>query len=366
MVVNPNLPNTLADTILKVRRVTGRVSSTEISDSDIISYINTFYMYDMPEHLRLESLKSNFQFITTANIQVYDFPTDLYLSGSPPVYMGGYQSFFTQSRETFYRIYPQLNFLQSLFVGNGSSGPYTGVLTQTPITRGYKPNPPGAYAPDVSLSPPPTVSCPASQIKWGVLVSGLDANGNSQSLVDDGLGNLIDPNDPGTTTSPLTGYVIRGSVNYITGALTINSTGFVQPIPNPNTINAQYVPYVAARPQALLFYQDQIFLNPIPDQAYIIEIEAFQYPTAFLAAQTNRTPQLQEWWQLLAYGAADKIFADNGDFENLQKYRPLLKEQMDLVQRRTIVQYTSERTATIFTEQTAFPQYPFGNLFSGF
>jgi len=56
----------------------------------------------------------------------------------------------------------------------------------------------------------------------------------------------------------------------------------------------------------------------------------------------------------------------NADFENLQKFRPLLDEQMNLCLRRTLVQQTSERVATIYTEQAGPPQYPFGNLFSGF
>lgn len=81
---------------------------------------------------------------------------------------------------------------------------------------------------------------------------------------------------------------------------------------------------------------------------------------------TTAIPQVAEWWQLLAYGAADKIFADAGDFEMMNKFRPLLQEQMNLVLRRSIVQPTSERVATIYTEQTQFPQYPFGNLFTGF
>jgi hypothetical protein len=115
----------------------------------------------------------------------------------------------------------------------------------------------------------------------------------------------------------------------------------------------------------VVFFQDQFILYPVPDQAYTVSFETYKYPTA-LASALNPSPQLQEWWQLLAYGAADKIFADNADFENLEKFRPLLQEQMNLCLRRTIVQQTSERVSTIYTEQSAFPQYPFGNLFSGF
>ena len=135
-------------------------------------------------------------------------------------------------------------------------------------------------------------------------------------------------------------------------------------IPTGNAINVQYIPYVASRPQSVVFFQDQILVYPIPDQAYTVSFESYKYPTV-LASSTD-DPQLQEWWQMLAYGAADKIFADNADFENLNKFRPLLQEQMRLCQRRTIVQYTSERTATIYTEQSGGMQFPFGNLFGGF
>ena len=364
-----SIPNTLGDIITKVRRVTARPSSAQISDQEIIRYVNTFYIYDMPEHLKMESLRSNYQFITTPNTPVYDFPTDLYLTVMPPVFIAGYQSYMTQSRENFFRINSTLNFMQqSIYTGNGTAGPYTGqLLTNLPIIPGFKPNPPGAY----SATP-----VQARFLNWNVLVTGQGAAAATTgiqpyyTLVDDGLGHLVSPFDPAATP------IVRGTINYITGALAI--TGFVTNdasqtssiIPSGNPINVQYIPYVASRPQSVVFYQDQIILYPVPDQAYTVSFEVYKYPASFtIDAQGNfnasLTPQLQEWWQLLAYGAADKIFADNADFENMQKYRPLLEEQMNLVLRRTISQQTSDRTATIYTEQSQFPSYPFGNLFSG-
>ena len=82
------LPFTLTDIIQKVRRVIAKPSAVQVSDMDIIRYINTFYVFDMPEHLRMESLRVNYQFITQPNIPVYDFPTDFYLTNMPPVYIG--------------------------------------------------------------------------------------------------------------------------------------------------------------------------------------------------------------------------------------------------------------------------------------
>jgi hypothetical protein len=112
-------------------------------------------------------------------------------------------------------------------------------------------------------------------------------------------------------------------------------------------------------------------LYPIPDQGYTVSFEAYRYPISFDVDNNGNfdgtlNPQLNEWWQLLAYGAADKIFSDNADFENMAKYRPLLDEQMNLVLRRTIVQQTSERTSSIYTEQQGPGQFPFGNLSNSF
>lgn len=367
------VPHTLQDIRNKVRRITGRPSQNQLSDDDIDNYINTFYLYDMSEHLKMESLRFNYQFTTTANIPVYDMPTDIYLTSMPPVYIGGYQSYMTQSRDNFFRINPSLNLLQqSVATGTGIPTVYTGVLTQTPIIPGFKPNPPGAYsANNVSVS----------SINWNVMFStlgvpsGTSGISPSLTLVDDGKGNLYNVFDPANPQSSPNfsgpAPIVRGNINYITGAFSIttfaDANNAAVNVPAGNAINAQYIPYVASRPQSVVFYQDQFILYPIPDQAYTVSFEAYKYPSAFLNDPSGiGNPQLNEWWQLLAFGAAQKVFEDNGDFENMMKFRPLLDEQMRLALRRTIVQQTSERSATIYTEQAAPPQYPFGNLFSGF
>jgi len=357
-----SFPSNLSQIRSKVRRITGRPSSAQISDSEIDIYINTFYRFDMPEHIRLESLRVNFQFTTSANIPVYDFPRNTYLTNMPPVFIAGYQSYMTQSRQNFFRTNPELNFLQqSIYTGDGtdgSGGTYTGqTLTNLPIVPGFKQNPPGAYS-DSTIAGQDVA---ASTLNWNVIVSAIgtpDATSGiapSITLVDDGQGNLFDPDD--TSTDPAGA---RGTINYITGAITI--TNFSSAIPSGNAINVQYIPYVASRPQSVAFFQDQFMLYPIPDQAYTVSFEVYKYPTAL--ADSTSDPQLSEWWQMLAYGASQKIFADNADFDSLSKFQPLLDEQMRLCLRRTIVQQTSERTSTIYTEQlNGSGQYSFGNSF---
>jgi hypothetical protein len=350
------VPSTLVDIRNKVRRITGRPSNQQITDTQIDQYINTFYVQDLPSHLQLISNRVNYQFLTNVGIAVYDLPTDIYLSGMPPVFIAGYQSFMTQSREAFYRINPSLNFLQqSAAIGNGTIGPYTIQLSNVPIMRGWKPNPPGAYSASIA-----GFALPPRFINWRVLISGTAAPGVNVSLVDDGQGNLFDVNDINCDPA-----FARGAVNYLTGLIVINGLiGFSRPPLNGTPINVQYVPYVASRPQSVVFYQDQFNLYPIPDQAYTVSFEAYKFPTALLT--DGDFPDIRQWWQVLAYGAADKIFTDNADMESAAKFRPLLEEQLKLIQRRTIIQQTSERTSTIYAEQNAMGQYPFGNLFGGF
>lgn len=361
---------TLDDIRQKIRRITGRPSDQQITDAQIDDYINTFYRYDLSEHLHLISNRFNYQFVTNANQAIYDLPADTYLTAMPPVFIGGYRSYMTQSRDNFYRINPSLNYLKkNVAIGNGTTGPYSFTLGNVPIMRGWKPNPPGAY----SVSDPTVFTdVPASQMSWMVLISGVDANGNSVSLVDDGQGHLFDPQDPSTVVDVNPALTLsRGTIDYITGNVTINDPavyvsgpGFAVPIANGASINCQYVPYVASRPQSVVYYQDQFNLYPIPDGAYTVSFEAYKMPTALFG--NSQSPQLKEWGQALAYGAADKIFSDNADMESQMKFRPILQEQMTLIQRRTIVQQTSERTASIYEEQGGLSQYPFGNVFSGF
>ena len=351
------LPYTLDDIITKVRRITARQSADDISDMEIVRYLNTFYVYDFPEHLRLESLKTTYQFLTRVGIPVYDFPTELYLTNQAPVLIGGYSVNYVQNRSNFISLIQSVQYIQSaVWTGNGTVGPYTAqTLTYTQLVPGWKPNPPGAYS---------SAACQAKYITWQVVVSGTDSSGNSVSLVDDGQGNLIDPNDPAT---PPSYPVVRGSVNYSTGVISINSVGFPVAIGSGNPINVTYLPCTYSRPFSVLFFADQFSFFPIPDQAYTVSVEAYEYPFAFntdpTQGQVVQEPKLREWWQLLAYGAADKIFADQGDIESMQRFRPLLDEQMKLVNRRTVVQQTQSRAATIYSDQTslnAFNSYPYG------
>ena len=77
-------------------------------------------------------------------------------------------------------------------------------------------------------------------------------------------------------------------------------------------------------------------------------------------------PDEVQWAQYVVYGAAIKIFQDRMDMESLQMIEPEYRTQMNLVNRKTIVQLTNERTSTIFTEGNAnWPYGGWGNFNGG-
>jgi len=315
----------------KVRRLTASPSELQLATTEIDDQVNTFILFDMPEQLRLFNLREEYEFYTDPNVEAYAFPRNDYINVYQPIYMAGYQGFYTQSREQFYRIYPQLQFEENVATGDGVTNSFNLQLSNFPVLRGY------TYPPDTTIF---------SQ----VFLSYTDANGLSQIARDDGAGGFV--NEDGSVA-------LTGTINYVTGAIVGLAFEFIPT--NGSTITAQSIPYQASRPQALLFFNDVFILRPVPDKAYCISMEVEKRPTALLAANDN--PELEEWWQYFAAGASLKVLQERQDMTSIANIMPYFKEQERLCLRRTTQQLAQERTSTIFTEQV---QYPYGNFFNRF
>lgn len=295
---------TLADIRTKVRRITKNPSTNQLTDAEIDEYVNTFYLYDFPEHLRLINLKETFNLVLQPDIDIYNFTPNTIVSIEVPAYIGGQEIRFFQSKEEYFTIYPEVQRNEQLTLGDGTAGPYAGTITGIPVKRNR------------------------------VLVSTVDVNGNALSATD-------------TVAGTFAGNVVAGStINYTTGAIT--ALTWDSNISAGEPIRVQSVNYQRARPQGVLFYNDTLQFSPVPDQAYEFEINAFVTPTAL--ANATDEPELREWWQLLAVGAALKIFGDQLDMESYQKANILFEEQKSLVERRTIKQITQNRVATIYSD----------------
>lgn len=335
----------------KVRRLTRAPSNDELTNDEIDDYVNTFVLYDFPEHLRLFDFHTTFRFVCNPNQDVYlttnndngqtvwpattdplyNFKNN-YITVNPPIYVDGYRVFYSQSQSDFLAQYPAVDFIQNLSAGNGTASIPSQTLTNSPIAQN------------------------------SVMISAVSINNTSLTLVD--VPDLTTTEfgvlrTPGDNTD-------RGLINYLTGQIT--AITFPENVPSGNTITAHYYAYVAGRPLAMYYYtqtrryMDQItnatlevtcpafVLRPIPDQAYTIEMQVFKRPTALMSS--SAIPELEQYWQYLAYGAAKKVFEDRMDLDSVQMIMPEFKKQEQLVLRRTIVQQTNQRTSTIYTQQT--------------
>jgi hypothetical protein len=145
-----------------------------------------------------------------------------------------------------------------------------------------------------------------------------------------------------------------GTVNYQTGAIALN---WGSPPDNGSQINAHYYTYQASRPNSILFYGNDLTLRPVPDQGYLIEIPVYKKPIELLS--NSQSPELRQWWQLISYGAALKVFADNLDMESYQKCAPLFQEQEILAMRSTVDQKSQKRVQTPFSDGGGQQAYPY-------
>jgi len=371
-IVAPNA--TLQAIETKVRRLTRSPSIQQLSETDLQNYINTFVVYDFPEHLRMFNNRTTYTFYTNpgqdryptdevsfagaVNNPLYNFQNN-FISIHSPVYMAGYNSFFTQSREQFFGIYPKTNSIAFTgATGNGTNTQFSGIVNTAQ-----------------SSLVPGQMNQAAGILQFEVLFDSVDSNGLGVTLVDvpvvstatgnnTEIGNLYDPNSSlyqaalaTPPTVPFLGPLLPGTgyINYNTGQFNINFTtapGAGQPI------NSQTVFQVLSLPQSLLFYDNTFFVRPVPDQPYRIQFEAYMRPTFLMA--TNQTPQLEEWWQYIAYGAAKKILEDRLDMDTVALITPEFQKQQNLCNRRTLVQYTNERPATIYTQENGPANGGFG------
>lgn len=356
MAINPPT-NTLQTIQQKVRRLTRTPSTAQLSDDDLNQYINTFVVYDFPEHLRMFNLRTTYSFYTNPFQDVY--PTDTtaflgvttnplynfqnaFISVHGPIYIAGYQSYFSQSREQFFGIYPLVNSIANTgFTGDGTTTSFTGVINS-----------------QQAILPPNNFQQVVTLLQNNVVFDSIDGLGLGLVMIDVPLtdavtgnkrpvGNLYVPN--ALPTGPVTIINPANTINYVTGAFTVT---FPNPPASGVPINSQTVPQICALPQGLLYYDNKFTVRPVPDQPYKINFEAYIRPTALL--EENQSPELEEWWQYVSYGAAKKIFEDRQDLESVALIMPEYKKQEALCLRRTLVQYTNERTATIYTEQTMF------------
>ncbi len=320
--------STLGTIIIKVRNLTRKISADDLSDAAIIQYVNTFIQYDFPALLKLFKNKRTFTFYLNPYVDTYDTNTtdptsplfnfkNVYQSVHDPVFLAGNRIRFTQARTEFYSWYPLTSYIASIGTGDGATQPFTGVLTSFPVGQNQ------------------------------VMFNTNDANNAALVMTDvpinATIGNLRVPNQDPTS---FTVQDPNNYINYVTGQFVVT---FPTAPANQANINSQTFPYNQAQPNTMLYFDNKFVFRPIPDQAYKVDMECFIRPSELLNTVTS-VPELEQWWQYIAYGAAKKVLEDQGDYETVQYIMPEFTRQEWMVLNSTLMQQSNMRTSTIFTQ----------------
>lgn len=344
---------TLQDIMNKVRRLSGSGNSDQLTNNQVIDYINSFYLYDLPSQFRSLKLKDKYTFNTIRGIDTYPFDSEHYTTIEMPCYCMKREIKLFQDPWSFYGVNFNWQNQQNITQGDGTIGPYTGTLQSTPVIRSVWNNPmvktptspTGTYFPNPAT--PNFIDSAIPSRVQNILITANSSLGSTQNVTDDGAGNLI---GDGT-----------GTINYDTGAISITFTNVV---PSGENIQVQYNPATLSIPLAIMFFQNQFTLRPVPDQGYTIELTAYRQPSqALLGTSTeipnlSGTPELSEWWELLAVGAAKKVFEDRWDSDGVTLMDKMLFERYAVAEARTYAQIGSQRMNTLFADQL---QYNYGS-----
>lgn len=348
---------------------------------------------DVDARLQLFDLKTKYQFVTTPGVDQYNMPLysvqtsptgstqrigmyPVYQGFEGPCFVNGIQVPFHTQRDPFFNIWP--SYVQQLVqtgTGDGTAGPYTLNLPFLPnspsavgfvtsgIIRGHV-DITGIISTGTNQDPPLTpnfiTTIPTTSVYSSVYFTSTDADGNNVVVADSGqfldsnsnYGLLMQPGAAPFGNLPLgpgpngTYSTTENTVNYQTGVATVT---FPSAIPSGNPISSSCIFYELGLPRAALYYNNIITLRAPPNTQYVVELDAYLSPSAFL--NTSQALPFAYMSEYIARGAARKILADTGDVEQFQFYEPLFREQETLVWKRSQRQFTATRTQTIFSGQ---------------
>ncbi len=349
---------TLANAVTKTRKLTGSSNGFQTTDSYIVQQMHSFYSYDLPAKFRSLKLKDIYTFTTNVGQDVYPFNSELYITVNQPCTCAKREIRFFTDPWTFYGSNFNWQQFTTFTSGDGTTGPYTGFTTANPLIASFN-NDPGTQANRNLFFPQGRVQ----NILITANVIGTNGVGQTQNVTDDGQGNLIQifqTSNSGDQEYGWTYYRQYASATpTVPGGATINyQTGeivglvFAQAIPAGTPIQIQYNPKLFNIPLAIMFYQNQFTLCPVPDAGYTIELTCYRQPIqALLAADMSGNPELSEWWEILAVGAAKKIFEERLDSDGVMFIDKMLKERYDIIETRTYAQIGQQRIRTIYTDQ---------------
>ena len=389
--------NLLSDIITYVRRIIKSPSDSVISDNLIIDYINRFWIMDVDARMQLFDLKTKYQFQTSPGVDQYNMPLyniqtepgaqtiasfPIYQGFLSPAYINGVQVYLETEKTPFFNNWP--NIVQNLSVVTTGNGGQTYSFQLPLLSNPSSPvNPPvtcilrghvditGIISTGTNQDPPIVstlnLNVPATSSFPAFYLTAIGADGSNVVVSDSGqflqnnvnYGLLMTPGNSSTLGNTSLGAysITSNTVNYLSGQVNVT---FPVAIPAGANIGAQCYFYQTGLPRGILYYNNTLTLRNPPDRQYLVELDAYLSPAAFL--NTGAAIPFGYMAEYLARGAARKILSDTGDVEQFQFYEPLFREQELLVWKRSQRQWTNNRTQTIYSQGMNMGQYGYNNV----
>lgn len=344
--------------ITKIRKLAAIPNSQQYTDSVIIDYINSFYLYDFPAEFRSLDLKDIYTFNTIRGIDTYPFDRDHWVGVQGPATIAKREAYLYFDNFAFlgldFNDGSNEQYEEIIATGDGTAGsPYTATLQSIPILRSVNNNPEAdTQTSNLSVFPagyPPTFIDSNIGRVQNILITASNSMGSTQNVTDDGNGNLI-------------GDAVAGStIDYETGAVSLTFTAAVD---SGIDIVAFYRPIVMNQPLNILFYQNQFTLRPVPDKGYTVQITGYRLPSDALLGTTSTItpdldgrPEIKEWWECIAVGASKKIYEDRLDMEGVAMMDKMLQERYQVCYTRTYANLGKKRMHTIYEAQLNIQNY---------
>jgi len=328
---------TLLDIKNKVRRITKMATTTQLSDAELLVYINTFLTEDLPSRIQTFDLNKTIKFATTPYVDVYTTTTgnfdlnlkdfkDVIISLERPVYVSGDEIFLSQSPNEFYNIYPMNKLHGEIGTGDGVTLVFTYTL-------------------------------PNKVLHNSVIIGTLNAIGEAIIIRDlPNIDSFGREKNVGTLRDQGNNNV--GNIDYLTGEIDITYGGAPK---DGEAITYEFDAYSYSQPEAMLYYDNKLTLRPVPDQVYEVQFQARTKPDALV--NDIDYPLIKEWWQYIALGAAKKILEDLSNYEAIQNLMPEFEKQESLVTTKSDLIRGKEAPATIFN--TVMTPDPYGWYYRG-
>lgn len=287
---------------VKVRQVTGRLSSSEMTNTELDNRINRYYQFTFPAEVKLERQHTFYEFLTTVNQRSYAFDNTNFTNVEPPPTMDNLSMLYYQDPARFNQENPYQISRLTPWTGDGSTITFNTTVTGFPILPG-------------------------------------------STVVTDNVEVFEDTNETWTFDNEIvTGSLGGGmTLNYDDGTVSVT---FNTAPEDGQKIYLSYTVFKAGRPTAVLLYNNEFVFFPPPDTAYRFRMKAYRVVSPLENA--TDTPVLPQWGPAIAYGTARDIHADYGEMESYAEVTTLYREQIDYVMNKTEQNLLNIRSSPMF------------------